>query len=43
MKKHRGSIINYLNTTTQNAAQAESAYREEKIDAEHIIPNEKNF
>lgn len=43
MKKHRGSIINYLNTTTQNAAQAESAYRVEKIDAEHIIPNEKNF
>ena len=43
MKKHRGSIINYLNATTQNAAQAESAYRVEKIDAEHIIPNEKNF
>lgn len=43
MKKHRGSIINYLNTTTQNAAQAESAYRVEKIDAEHIIPNKKNF
>ena len=43
MKKHRGSIINYLNTTTQNAAQAGSAYRVEKIDAEHIIPNEKNF
>lgn len=43
MKKHRGSIINYLNATTQNAAQTESAYRVEKIDAEHIIPNEKNF
>ena len=43
MKKHRGSIINYLNATTQNAAQAESAYRVEKIDAERIIPNEKNF
>ena len=43
MKKHRGSIINYLNTTTQNAAQTESAYRVEKIDAERIIPNEKNF
>ncbi len=42
MKKHRGSIINYLNTTTQNAA-TESAYRVEQIDAEHIIPNEKNF
>ena len=43
MKKHRGSIINYLHATTQNAAQTESAYRVEKIDAEHIIPNEKNF
>ena len=43
MKKHRGSIINYLNATTQNAAQTESAYRVEKIDAERIIPNEKNF
>ena len=43
MKKHRGSIINYLNATTQNAAQTESACRVEKIDAEHIIPNEKNF
>ena len=43
MKKHRGSIINYLNTTTQNAAQTESAYHVEKIDAERIIPNEKNF
>lgn len=43
MKKHRGSIINYLNATTQNAAQTESAYHVEKIDAERIIPNEKNF
>ena len=43
MKKHRGSIINYLNTTTQNAAQTESAYHVEKIDAERIISNEKNF
>ena len=42
MKKHRGSIINYLNTTTQNAA-TESAYRVERIDAERIIPNAKNF
>ncbi|WP_314625960.1 ParB N-terminal domain-containing protein [uncultured Selenomonas sp.] len=43
MKKHRGSIINYLNATTQNAAQAESAYHVQQIDAERIIPNEKNF
>lgn len=43
MKKHRGSIINYLNATTQNAAQTESAYRVERIDAERIIPNAKNF
>lgn len=42
MKKHRGSIINYLNATTQNAA-TESAYRVERIDAERIIPNAKNF
>lgn len=43
MKKHTGSMIAYLNQTTQSAAQADGGYRVEQIDAENIIPNEKNF
>lgn len=43
MKKHKGSMIAYLNQTTQSAAQADGGYRVEQIDAENIIPNEKNF
>lgn len=43
MKKHKGSMISYLNTATQSAAVQRSVYRVENIDAEKIIPNEKNF
>lgn len=43
MKKHKGSMIAYLNQTTQSAAQTDSGYRVEQIGAERIIPNEKNF
>ena len=43
MKKHKGSMLPYLNTATQSAAVQRSVYRVENIDAEKIIPNEKNF
>ena len=43
MKKHKGSMLSYLNTATQNAAVQRSVYRVENIDAEKIVPNEKNF
>lgn len=43
MKKHKGSMISYLNTATQSAAVQRSVYRVENIDVEKIIPNEKNF
>lgn len=43
MKKHKGSMISYLNPATQSAAVQRSVYRVENIDAEKIIPNEKNF
>ncbi len=39
MKKHNGSMLAYLNSKTQEAAQ----YSVQRIDAEKIIPNEKNF
>ena len=43
MKKHKGCMLSYLNTATQNAAVQRSVYRVENIDAEKIVPNEKNF
>jgi len=43
MKKHNGSMMAYFNTATQNAAVQRSVYHVENIDAEKIIPNEKNF
>ena len=43
MKKHKGSMLSYLNMATQNAAVQRSVYRVENIDAEKIVPNEKNF
>lgn len=36
-------MLSYLNTATQNAAVQRSVYRVENIDAEKIVPNEKNF
>jgi partition protein len=43
MKKHKGSMLTYLNPETQSAAIQRSVYHVENIDAEKIIPNEKNF
>lgn len=43
MKKHNGSLLSYLNANTRNAAQPVSGYAVQQIDAEKIIPNEKNF
>ena len=43
MKKHKGSMLSYLNTATQSAAVQRSVYHVENIDAEKIVPNEKNF
>lgn len=43
MKKHKGCMLSYLNTATQNAAVQRSVYRVENIDAEKIVPNKKNF
>ena len=43
MKKHNGSMMAYFNTATQNAAVQRSVYHVENIDAEKIMPNEKNF
>ena len=36
MKKHKGSMISYLNPATQSAAVQRSVYRVENIDAEKI-------
>lgn len=42
MKKHNGSMLAYLNRETQEAAEKE-VYKVELIDAEKILPNERNF
>ena len=44
MKKHTGSMLAYLNEATQNAAETpQGNYKITYIDAEKIVPNEKNF
>ena len=44
MKKHKGNLVAYLNSTTRHAAvTAEEGYTVKQIDVTKIIPNEKNF
>ena len=44
MKKHKGSMVAYLNPATRQAAMTpEAGYIVKQIDVTKIIPNEKNF
>ena len=44
MKKHKGSMVAYLNPATRQAAMTpEKGYIVKQIDVTKIIPNEKNF
>lgn len=43
MKKHKGSMIAYLNKVTRDAVRPTDGYVVQQIDVERIIPNEKNF
>jgi len=44
MKKHKGSMVAYLNPATRQAAMTpEAGYTVKQIDVTKIIPNEKNF
>ena len=43
MKKHKGSMIAYLNKVTQDAVRPMDGYVVQQIDVEKIIPNKKNF
>ena len=44
MKKHKGSMVAYLNPVTRQAAvTSEAGYTVKLIDVTKIIPNEKNF
>ena len=43
MKKHKGSMIAYLNKATRDAVRPTDGYVVQQIDVERIIPNEKNF